>query len=102
MEAEIPFFSPIAQSHAIIPDGAEHLRLDHEFWMKMDGPLMAAAGGLLVMQETGWAESRGIAEEIRRFTAAGKPIVYWLPTRPMPIVALKRRRSQTENTDGLV
>lgn len=75
LKNHVPVFCPIAHSHPLTEHG-DLPGTDHEFWMWADSPLMASACGLIVCKMDGWDESAGIAEEIRRFTAGGKPIVY--------------------------
>lgn len=67
--------SPIVHSHPIAIHGGID-KMDHEFWMRSDKPLMDAASALLVVMMSGWEESRGIKEEIEIFSAAGKPVEY--------------------------
>lgn len=76
-------FCPIAHSHPI----AEHGNVghcDHDFWMRVDRPMMDHACGLMVCEMPGWRESTGVNIEIATFTAAGKPIWYlrWPLLRP--------------------
>lgn len=79
LQANIPVFSPIAHGHQI----SRSLEADtHEFWMKVNRPLMDAAHGLIVVTMDGWWESRGITEEREIFTAAGKPVIYLPPALP--------------------
>jgi hypothetical protein len=68
-------FCPIAHSHPLTTFGGCP-STDHNFWMRVDGPLMDHACGLIIVEMPGWRESKGIAEEIKTFTAAGKPIYY--------------------------
>lgn len=71
----IPVYSPIAETHPI----AIHSGINpysHDIWLPADKPKMDAAGGLIVAKLAGWQDSYGIAEEIKAFTKAGKPIVY--------------------------
>lgn len=68
-------FSPIVHTHPIaMLSGMDPL--DHAFWLKFDEDMMDAAGGLVVAKMPGWDESAGIAIEVERFKAAGKPIEY--------------------------
>ena len=71
----IPVFSPIAHSHPIAVTGQID-KNDHAVWMAVDQPFMDAAGGLIVVMMPGWDESFGIGEEIKDFTAKGKPVLY--------------------------
>lgn len=72
-------FSPIAHSHAVIQFLPKGLQFDHDFWMHNDGPLMQGAGGLIVVRAEGWEDSKGIAEEIKRFKDWEKPVFYSTP-----------------------
>jgi hypothetical protein len=70
----IPAFSPIAHSHPVARVcGIDPL--DHAIWLP-DAPLMDAAAALLVVKLDGWADSLGVAHEIKAFIAAGKPVIY--------------------------
>lgn len=67
-------FSPIAHGHGL----SVHAGIpatDHEVWMKIDRPMMAHAAALVIAPMDGWRESKGIAEEIKTFRAAGKPVL---------------------------
>lgn len=48
---------------------------DHLLWMKINAPLMEASASCVVVKLEGWQDSRGIAEEVAYFQAAGKPVV---------------------------
>jgi hypothetical protein len=78
MRAGISFFSPIAQGHSIARWG-DIDALNQRMWMAFDRPMMDAACGLIVLQLPGWEASDGVDEEIKIFSAAGKPIVYMMP-----------------------
>ena len=73
-------FAPIVHSHPIAVAG-DFDPLDHSIWMRQDEPMVANALGMIVVMMTGWAESKGIAQEIKDFEAAGKPVFYmgWSP-----------------------
>lgn len=75
MKMGFNIFCPIAMSHPIAVFG-ELNAVDHDLWMKQDKPLMAAAAGMIVVRMPGWEDSEGIAEEIRTFEEAGKPIIF--------------------------
>lgn len=57
-------FSPISHSHDLARYLAPELLLDHDWWMRMDLPVLRAASLLLVLKLTGWEESRGVDAEI--------------------------------------
>lgn len=78
LKSGIVVFCPIAHTHPI----ALHGQIDpkaHDLWMAADRPLMEAAVGLIAVRADGWEESIGMAEEIRTFKAAGKPILFMDP-----------------------
>lgn len=68
-------FSPVAHSHPIAEMGGID-PLCHKTWMPLDLAILDECDGLLVVQMPGWAESAGIAQEIARARATGKPITY--------------------------
>ena len=93
LASKVPVFSPIAHSHALVEDGLRDVQFDHEFWVWADAPMVEACGGLIVptyhrhnngRREIPWTMSKGIAHEIKRVTAAGKPIVFWDMTAGLP------------------
>ena len=73
--AGAPIFCPIAHSHPIAAAGGID-PLDHEFWMALDRPFMAAADILVVARLPGWEVSEGVRVEIDAFEAAGKPVLF--------------------------
>lgn len=71
-------YSPIAHTHPV----AIHGNIDpyaHEIWLPADVPFMEAARGLIVLKAESWERSYGIGEEIKAFSAAGKPVLYMEP-----------------------
>lgn len=80
-EAEVRVFSPIVHGHPLATFAG--LDWDHAAWLAFDQPFMLAARGLIVVKAPGWQESAGIAEEIKVFEAAGKPIL-WMEPREVP------------------
>lgn len=85
----VKVFSPIAHSHPIARFMAPERVTDHDMWMAMDEPLMNAASGMIVVTAESWEASKGMQEEIKRFTAAGKPVIYWAPDCAIPQQILK-------------
>lgn len=73
IERGVNVYSPIAHTHPIAMNGGLD-PLDHTIWMPLDEPMMRAAHGLFVLEMPGWDTSKGVAEEIAHFKAAGKPI----------------------------
>lgn len=67
-------FSPIAHSHPLCQ--FRNLRPEYEFWAELDRIMIAPSAGLFVLQIDGWAESRGMAEEIKFATELKKPVFY--------------------------
>ena len=78
LRAGVNVHSPIAHSHPIAVHGGVDA-VDHDFWMWADRPAMDSACGLVVCRMPNWQKSRGIAEEIKVFTEAGKPVLYYDP-----------------------
>ena len=68
-------YSPIVHGHSLTLYGGLD-PTDHEMWMDVDYPFMDAAVGLIVLKMLRWTESEGIAEEIKRFRADKKPVLY--------------------------
>lgn len=76
--AGLKVYSPIAHTHPIaLYSGLDPL--DHSIWLPFDRALMDKADALLVAEMKSWENSRGIAEEIKVFEAATKPIYYLNP-----------------------
>lgn len=78
LRAGIPTFSPIAHSHPI----AMHGRLDPfvlNTWLPINHYAFDACEALLVYKLEGWAESEGVAAEIRQFDLDKKPIYFFDP-----------------------
>lgn len=71
----IRVFSPISHCHGIATFGGID-PLSHRVWLEQDAAFMDAATGLIVCMVSGWDKSYGIGEEIKEFSAAGKPIYY--------------------------
>lgn len=69
----IPFYCPIAETHAIARAG-DMDPLNADLWLEHDAPLMRAASGLLICQLPGWDTSHGIGVEIDVFLGADKPV----------------------------
>jgi len=67
-------FSPIAHTHPMSTIGG--VEGDHDFWMRIDYPMLDKACGLIVLKLEGWEESRGVNSEIGYALGARKTIVY--------------------------
>lgn len=76
--AGVKVYSPIAHTHPVAIHGGID-PCDHTIWLPADAPFMHHAFGLIVLRAQGWAESRGVTEEIVVFEQARKPIVYMAP-----------------------
>jgi len=68
-------FCPITHSHPLAVYGKLDAK-DHEFWLGLDYPLMAASMGMVAVKMDGWEDSLGMRDEIEYFEAADKPIYY--------------------------
>lgn len=78
MEQGFVVFSPISHSHPVADYLAPNKRIDHEFWMKQDLPLLEWADELHVI-DLGNGEiqqSRGVNEEMETAFKLGKPIKF--------------------------
>ena len=73
MRAGVNVFSPIAHSHPIAMHGnLDHL--SHDLWLKQDLAHIEVAPGCIVACMPSWGESKGVAWEMERFSALGKPV----------------------------
>lgn len=70
---DIPHIYAIGQCHTAAKLGGLDPR-DGFAWQRRLQPLIERSGGLIIVKMPGWDDSDGIAEEIRIFTEAGKPI----------------------------
>ena len=68
-------FCPIVHTHPLAIEGGLGIR-DLDFWLGVDGPMIQAAVGIIVLKMKSWTESEGIKAEIKIFREAGKPILY--------------------------
>lgn len=64
MQAGHAVFSPISQSHTIARYMEDSYTLNHEFWMRMDLPVLERAERMIVLMLDGWQKSRGVMAEI--------------------------------------
>lgn len=83
----LKIYSPIAHTHCI----AAHANidpLDHSVWLPFDEAMMNVSSILLVAHMDGWEESYGIAQEIKYFEQAHKPI---FDLCPQTLVMVRRR-----------
>lgn len=85
LAAGIPVFSPIAHSHPIARHMLSEQLFDHDLWVQIDAPMLAACDAMIVVTADGWRESRGVQHEIAMFERDGKSIVYWAPGEPLPM-----------------
>jgi hypothetical protein len=69
-------FCPIAHSHPVAAFLPPELRFDHDFWVKMDAPLLERCDELIFVQMQNSGVSRGMAHERDVFEALGRPIRY--------------------------
>ena len=73
----IRVFCPIAHCYPLeLYGGLSGTSGDLKFWLGVDGPMMDAAVGLIVLKMKGWTESEGIKAEVKRFREAEKPVLY--------------------------
>lgn len=74
-------FSPISHSHPIADHMDEALRLDHDFWMRADLPLVEWADEVrvVVIGEYGLdliEKSKGVKREMQYAKELGKPVKF--------------------------
>jgi hypothetical protein len=72
-------FSPIAHSHVVADELPDALRLDHEFWMAQDLPILERCERVIVLKLDGWLKSRGVGREILHAVQHGIPVEYMEP-----------------------
>ncbi len=73
----IRVFCPIAHTHPLSVHGdIDNEAGDLDFWLGVDGPMIDAAVGLIVVKMQGWDTSEGVEEEVRKFREESKPILY--------------------------
>lgn len=66
------FYSPIQESHPIAID-TDIDRLDANFWISFNRPIMDRCDELWIVEMPGWMESKGIAAEADIFAESGRP-----------------------------
>lgn len=69
----INVFSPISLGHQLAEHGGLAPR-DPSIWPRFCAPFVEACDAMIVVHMEGWLISKGIAEEIKMFADAGKPI----------------------------
>jgi hypothetical protein len=70
-------FSPISHSHPLFT--VENMPADWSFWEKVDMVYLELSRKLVVLQLDGWAESIGVAAEMKRAHELDIPIIYLNP-----------------------
>lgn len=70
-------FSPISHTHPIAEAGG--LPLGWEFWEAFDRAYLAHSRLVMVLRVDGWAESKGVAAELRIAGELGLPVEYMDP-----------------------
>ena len=86
IEAGLSVYSPIVHSHPI----AIHGDIDphnHAIWLPFNEAMMKRSDALVVVKMFTWEGSLGIAHEIKHFTEAKKPVLYFDPiVLPKPFI----------------
>jgi len=77
-ERGLGVYSPIVHCHYMAVHGKLAF-LDHDFWLRVDVPLMDKADALIVTHMEGWEDSYGIIQEIKHFSGQDKPIFHLDP-----------------------
>lgn len=94
----VKVYSPIAHSYPLALYGNID-PCDHSIWMPFDEAMMSVAQVLIVAHMQGWEESYGIAEEVRFFEKAGKPI---FDLDPETFMMVRRRDEPAEARGALL
>jgi Domain of unknown function (DUF5664)/Domain of unknown function (DUF1937) len=71
--AGVTCFCPILHGHEICMF-ADVSKTDYDIWIPFNRQWIDRAHGMVIVQMEGWQDSFGVAEEIKLFVAAGKPI----------------------------
>ena len=74
-ERDIRVFCPIVHGQPLVDHGGLD-PVDSSLWLAIDRPFLEAAVGLIVIKMQGWDESIGVADEILKFRASKKPVLY--------------------------
>ena len=78
MKAGFAVFAPIAHSHPIEKIGMFE-KPEHDFWMRQDIAILRHCQRLVVLKLGGWANSKGVEQEIELAQRLGIPIDYIEP-----------------------
>ncbi len=73
--AAVNVYSPIVHWHHIAD--VVDLPEAHDYWMRVDEPMMDRCDGMIYVRMNEYEKSRGLAHEVEYFTAQGKPVLYW-------------------------
>jgi hypothetical protein len=86
---------PVAMNHEAIELMDANCVPPGDYWRELETQLAQVCDELVVIAESGWRESRGVAREIAIFEAQGKPVRYIIRTtgRPVPIADIGGPRS---------
>lgn len=73
---------PIGSGHPIatkydLPQG-------YEYWMQRDRLMIERSDGVIVLTIPGWAESKGVTDEVKYAKELGKPVYYLNPAEVLP------------------
>lgn len=90
-------YSPIAHTHVVAVQGGID-PFDHSIWLPFDMAMMNAADTLIVAHMDGWESSFGIAEEVKVFARANKPIYDLDPAT----LFMERRNYQSKPREDLI
>lgn len=77
----LQIFSPISMTHDIDMVLYEHYDYPTvtDFWMALDEKIATVCDYLIVLQQPGWKESRGVHLEVEHFYQRAKPIFFMNP-----------------------
>lgn len=84
MAGGIRVFSPIVHNHPLVETGLIAKSGDYSarwrFWSVYDFAMLSRCQGLLVLQLSGWEQSRGVSAELKKARLLGKLIGYVEPS----------------------
>ena len=82
---DITCYSPIVQTHPVdlLLDTQQGMALSHKSWLDLDFQMIERSSGLVVVMLPGWAESKGVRQEIEFAIDRGIPVFYQDPDLPV-------------------
>lgn len=79
LQAGYPVYSPICHNYEVSKEMPLETRISHDFWMKIDLPILEKCDALWILSLDDWEESKGVAREIS-FAVKNKIPLFYLPS----------------------